>query len=222
MDYGSVPNWISAAAACTAVGVAWVQLRKVSQSSQRQANVARADLMLKIDQIFEGKDMFESRLAIRTLLNQCEKVAQSERLGANDREVLDRSAQLFSEQLTKLHIEYKTADKSPDNAQDDLTLVSKDSAGPRYATLMRLPYWMETVGLLTRKRLLQKDDVMDLYDAVYIGMLTCFEGHIKDRRDEGPLRNQKFLEHAKWMLAEARQRREREAITLTRNGGVAA
>jgi hypothetical protein len=221
IDVGSVPQWISATAACVAVGVAWFQLRKVSESARRQANVVRADLMLKIDQIFEGKEMFESRLAIRTLRNQCEEVAKGERAGANDREVLDRSAQIFSEQLTKLWLDYKTADSAPTNADADLTRVPKDQAGPRYAVLMRLPYWMETVGLLTRKGLLQKDDVLDLYDAVYTGVLTCFEGHMRDRRDEKPMRNEAFLEHATWLLAKAREHRSTKLAAPRISGGKA-
>ncbi|MFM9851894.1 MAG: hypothetical protein ACKVOJ_03655 [Sphingomonadaceae bacterium] len=69
MNFGSVPNWISIAAACVAVGVAWFHLHKVSESTRRQAGVARADLMLKIDQIFEGKITSESTLARQTLRN---------------------------------------------------------------------------------------------------------------------------------------------------------
>jgi hypothetical protein len=206
LNWGSVPDWLMAAAAFLAVYVAWVQLKKVADANRQQANVARADLMLKIDQIFEGLEMAESRLAVRTLRNQCEAIAKAERLGANDREIIDRSAELFSDQLTKLFLDYKTVESQPKGADADLTKVAQDKAGPRYAILMRLPYWMETVGLLTKKQLLNEEDVLDLYDAVYTGVLTCYEKHILDRRDEKPDRNDMFLVHATWLLAQARQR----------------
>lgn len=218
-DVGSIPNWIAAVASCFAVFVAWFQLRKVSESARRQANVVRADLMLKIDQIFEGKEMAESRLAIRTLRNQCEMKAKSERKGANNKDVADRSAKHFSEQMTQLWIQYKTADDALDAKKLDLTDTQEDKEGRRYATLMRLPYWMETVGLLSKKGLIETDDVLDLYDAVYAGVLNCFEGHIKDRRDDQPTPNQRFLEHAVRMQEQAQRRLFKASPSSLANGG---
>jgi hypothetical protein len=202
-DWGSAPDWVAAFAICATLVVAWIELRKVGLANAGQEAVARADLMLKIDQIFEGGEMAASRLAVRTLRNQCEFLAKEERPGANNKEVLIRSAVLFSEQLTKLYQDYKTTDARPKSAAEDLTKVAADESGVRYAELMRLPYWMETVGMLTVKELLRESDVLGLYDAVYVGVLPCFRQHIMDRRDEQPYGNQRFLEYALDMLKRA-------------------
>ena len=195
---GSVADVVAAGAAVGTLAVAYVQLRRVVEANQSQADVARADLMLKIDQIFESPDMVQSRISIRTMRNECEVAAQRERLGASDDEVFKRSARLFSERLTQLYEAYRTA-----GANDP----SDDRAGAQYAEYMRLPNWMETVGMLTRRRLLRENDVLDLYDAVFTGVLACFEQHILDRRDGPPLRNADFLANAMWLLERARKKR---------------
>lgn len=205
IDWGIIPDWIVAVGTIAIALGAFLQLKHIASASREQADVARADLMLKIDQIYEGPDMAESRIAVQTLRNQCEAVVKKERPGAADSEVFARSATLFSGELTKLFILYKTADKLPEKNQNNLIQAPDDQSGARYALFMRLPYWMETVGLLTKKELLKKEDVLDLYDAAFISMMTLFEQHVYDRRDNKPFGNRRFLEHALWVMNEARE-----------------
>ncbi|WP_375397723.1 hypothetical protein [uncultured Sphingomonas sp.] len=85
-------------AVAAAIGVVFglLQLGRIAQENANQGNIARAELMLEIDERFEGSEMRHSRLAIRTLRNHCEKKARTVlRAGANDEEVMERSATLF-------------------------------------------------------------------------------------------------------------------------------
>jgi hypothetical protein len=210
--WGSLPDWIVAIAAAVALWIARGQLaamlkaeRQGAAALQQQANVARAELMLQIDQIFEGPELAESRLAIRTLRNQCEAVAKRELPGRDRQTILARSAEIFSRQLTDLFLAYKQADQEPEHGQEDLTQVEHDSSGPRYAVYMRLPYWIETVGLLTKNELLQREDVLNLYDGVMCEAFVCFVNHVRDRQGDSPFGNSTFLENAIWLLQEAEQ-----------------
>ena len=208
LPFGSWADWIVALATTTAAIVAWVQLRRVVEASRQQANVARAELILKIDQIFEGAEMAQSRLAVRTLRNQCEAVARRKDPDADLARIFRDGSELFSQELTRLYRDYKTADMPPPAAADaDLTRVPKDAAGERYAALMHLPYWAETIGFLVRKGLMKREDVLDLYDAVFTETLVCFQQHITYRREDKPFGNSFFMEHMLWFLEEAKTHR---------------
>ncbi|WP_375397722.1 hypothetical protein [uncultured Sphingomonas sp.] len=75
---------------------------------------------------------------------------------------------------------------------------------------------METVGQLTRRGLLPLEDVLDLYDAAVIGIMRCFKQHIADRSNDGPQRNDRFLENALWLLDAAEQRERTNAERMRR------
>jgi hypothetical protein len=186
------------------------QLIRVAEESRRQGDVARADLMLQIDQIFEGAEVGQSRLEIRTLRNECEAEIKA-KPGANMTvsEVISASGPLFSARVTALYLAYKSPEKPGTTATTGDPPHVK--AGREYAVLMKLPYWMETVGLLTRKNLLHKDDMLDLYDALFIDTLTCFDEHLDHRRDEDDP-DRRFLENATWFRDEGRRRLARQSV----------
>lgn len=199
--WGSVPDWIVAVTALFGVVFGLVQLRRIALANSNQVDIARAELMLEIDGRYEHEDMRVSRTAIRTLRNHCEQKALLVRPGASHQEMATNSAKFFSEEMTELYYRFKTADKKEVNLS--LAEQPDDSAGARYFTLMRLPYWMETVGHLVQVGLLHEQDVLHLYDAVFTGVLTCFEQHIIDRRSDPIQRNDRFLENALWLKQRA-------------------
>lgn len=207
--WGTVADWAVVATAVAAVWFGREQLKKVVQESKRQADVARAELMLQIDQIFEGAEIGASRMAIRTLRNECEAEATASDDPEARIDLLRCSARIFSRRVSKLHEIYKrpVIEASPSGKGDPPHIV----AGKEYTVLMALPYWMETVGLLTRKELMARDDVLDLYDAVYVGVLTCFDAHIEDRRRDPAGPDDRFLENATWLRDRARERNDRIA-----------
>lgn len=212
-EWGTISDIVVAATAVFGVLFGLAQLGRIARANISQENIARAELMLEIDAMFEGPDMTQSRLAIRTLRNYCEKQARAFlRSGANDQEVLERSATLFSEEVTALFQRFNTADHAASEGEAVNEPLDKD--GPRYFTLIRLPYWIETVGQLCRRELLPLDDVLDLYDAAIVGIMKCFHQHIMDRRAAPPQRNERFLEQALWLMEQAELRQVAEADRL--------
>ena len=215
LNWGSVPDWIVAITAVFGTVAAVLQLRRVAQANAGQVNIARAELMLEIDGRFESEHMLESRLAIQTLRNHCERRARQERPDIDGRGMFNRAAELFSEEMTKLHKQLRTPDQALP-VEASLAELPNDKGGERYFALMRLPYWMETVGELTRAELLPINDVLDLYDAVFDGVLACFERHILYRRETAPLRNDRFLENALWIRHAAIERQDRRSRDAAR------
>lgn len=218
-DWGSAADWVVAATAVAGVFLGLQQLRKLAASGNDQVDIARAQMMLEIDARFESLDMQESRLLIRNLRNFCDEAARKElRAGASDEDLVNVAARIFSEKMTGLREQVKTAERI---IPGDPHMISEidTQQGEMYMTYMRLPYWMETVAMLTRVGLILEDDVLRLYDAVFIGTLRCFEQHIKDRAQSGPQRNPEWLENALWLkqraenaekLLRARKEKEKE------------
>lgn len=200
--WGTVSDWVIASTAVLAVWFGREQLKRVVEESARQADVARADLMLQIDQIFEGAEIGKSRMAIRILQNECDMTATSEAHDSEDDVVIGTSATLFSTRVTELYNCYR----SPEPPKNKKIEAAHVTAGKEYTTLMALPYWMETVGMLARKKLLRQEDVLDLYDAVFVSVLTCFDQHIEYRRNERLNMDNRFLEHATWFRDQAKKR----------------
>ncbi len=207
INWGSLPDWAIVVVAALALWVAYRQLRLVVAAEDRsaaaaesQTKVARATLMLEIDQIFEGEAVERSRRLVRSVRNMCEAAAKAEK-SRSKADLAARSAELFSEQLNNLYTKYKTADHEALGA--DLTQGPEDKSGTRYHDLMRLAYWVETVGMLTENGLLVEKDVLDLYEGVMTGTFMCFEKHI-EFRCEDPLGHPQFLASAIWLLKRAR------------------
>lgn len=214
-DWGSIADWVVAITALVGVAFGVVQLLRITQANRAQVGIARAELMLEIDDRFESEHMLHSRIKIQTLRNYSERKARNDHPNVANAEMLKRASEIFSKEITALYNRWKTPDRE---IPQDIAIVDlpDDPDGPIYFMLMRLPYWMETVGQLTRTELLPLDDVLDLYDAVFIGILTCFEQHIDYRRTAAPLRNDKFLENAMWIREKAIEREARLAQAAER------
>ncbi|MEM1019391.1 MAG: hypothetical protein AAGJ09_02745 [Pseudomonadota bacterium] len=207
-----LPAWIAAISAAFGVFFGLKQLRLSAEAQGQQAdahqdqvNIARAHLLLEVDRDFESQFMAESRIAIRSLRNACVERANSENDSLTDAQLSERERLLFSEQINRLYQNYKKLDDDDaSTGEEPLEPYERDDPlGDRYATFMRLPYWMETVGHLTQRGLLSKDDVLELYDALLIGVLGCFQNHIAYRQEEPPLKNGEFLKYALWLKEEA-------------------
>ena len=224
IDWGSVPDWIVAATAAFGAGFAIRQLDALKKAEQQsalateqsaiaidaQVQIARATLILEIDERFESAEMLESRIAIRALRNRAVREAEAAlRDGANLGEISDKTNELFSGYVTKLWREFRTADaKEPaleaTKPEDQLA----DVAGAQYSRLTLLLGWMETLGRLTEQNLIPADDMFELYDAVFIQVYGMFERHIADRRTEPPHPNDRWLEKAEWFRNHAKIREE--------------
>lgn len=213
-DYwGTVSDLIVAAAAIAGLIFGLIQLLRIADANRNQVDIARAELLLEIDARYEAPEMRASRLAIRSLRNYCDDRARMDRPGASDIDVAARSDILMSEELTGLYQRFKTADQSLD-LKSPMVDQPDDKDGNRYFAFMGVPYWAETVGLLTRADLLTLEDVLNLYDAVFVKFLTGFLKHIEDRRSEGPIRNEHFLENALWLRERAVDRQRMDKMEL--------
>ncbi|MBO6527702.1 hypothetical protein [Erythrobacter sp.] len=171
--------------------IAHVQLTKIVEANNAQANVATATLLLEIDRMFEGHEIMASRQKIRTLRNRCEALAGE----MHEREDVSQAKfaeDLFSQELDDLLAKYKEADEKPKSGEPQAT-GDVDSSADAYASYMRLPYWMETVALMVRRGLLDEEVVLELYDEVFATTLSCFINHIENRRNAGPISNARFL-----------------------------
>ncbi len=185
------------------------QLTAIANNSQVQ--IARASLILEIDQMFESAEMVESRIAIRALRNRADREAKEAlRSGANNNEVAQKASELFSAYMTKLWWDFRTADaKDPALGSTKPSDKFADDAGTQYSRLTRLLGWMETIGRLTEQNLAYSEDMFALYDAMFIQVFGYFERHIADRRSDTPNPNERWLEKAEWFRNEARANQDK-------------
>jgi dGTP triphosphohydrolase len=209
LDWGSIADWVVAATAIVGVRIGIVQLRAVRKAEEQSAiankqsalaheqsvEIARANLLRQIDSEFESEDMYRSRKAIRAMRNRSEQTVRKEHMTASDERISTLSAIEFSKQLSELWQEAKDF--------DDLDVDSPKSqdriAADRYTEIMRLPNWFETMGLMIRRKLLPKNDILEIYDAAINPTMVYMAEHIRKRRSEGPYVNPHFLEHSMWL-----------------------
>ncbi|ABD27479.1 hypothetical protein Saro_3044 [Novosphingobium aromaticivorans DSM 12444] len=198
---GTAPAWITALTAVFASRVALRQLGMSASAQEMQVQIARANLLLSIDREFESEASYASRKACRSLANAAEASA----LATNPRDrapdaIRKLVATEFSHQLNELWNVARELQEKPEGTENAPAIAASD----RYATLMALPNWIETVGMLCRRDLLPKEDVLDLYDEAIIRTMTNFESHIVTRGSEQPYDNPLWLENARWLLEEAK------------------
>lgn len=218
IDWGSVADWVTAVAAVVGLTFAALQIRALRVAEQQSAaandasvQIARATLILSIDREYEGETLAASRKALRALRNRAEDVAASKHPGASHRKLAEEAAQEFTRELTAIWAEARKlneTDVEHSNAADRI-------AADRYAQIMALPYWIETLGMLCQRELLPTDDILDLYDAVIIPTMRNFRDHIGFRREEPPYPNHRFLENAYWLYDRAlefKQQREQPPL----------
>ncbi|WP_373488751.1 hypothetical protein [Blastomonas sp.] len=216
-----LPIWIASVAAVVTSVIAAYQLSRISEANVNATKVARASLILEIDAMFEGGDVLESRKVIRTLRNKCVFVARAQiDEEVNQGRVYDSqgrksaeyalSCEIFSQQLDYLLGRYVSVNKRIDPASSRMANDDKSVEADIYSRYMRLPYWLETVAMLTSQGLLPQNEVFELYDELYAGIMPYFLKHIENRRVEGARQNPNFLIFATNMIEPAKQWRQQK------------
>lgn len=207
IDWGAAPDWLVAILAGIAAAIAWHQLRAAAQSAKDQAQIARATLILQIDLDFESKEMQECRLALRGLRNEIESFVRKENTGLHNSQFHSEVNTQFSKYLNLLWDDFRKADKAVSSSKlEDLIKVHLEKvnlnpvnvqpyekAGIHYQRLTKIFGWLERVGHMANQNLLPKSDIISLYDFVFVELGGWFDGHIKYRREDGPLKNPEFL-----------------------------
>jgi hypothetical protein len=215
IDWGSVPDWIVVGTAIAGTAYAGIQLKALKLSDQRaaashaeQVQIARANLLLEIDATFEGTELYRSRKAIRALRNRAETKVTRGLVRNQTPDALKNEISIeFSHQLDELWKIARTIDEVDVEKPDSKDRIAAD----RYTELMAVPNWIETIGMLCRRNLLPKEDILDLYDQVVVPTIRNFKNHFEVRRAQGPYLNPRFMENAYWLLAEAEAyKRKRE------------
>lgn len=200
VDWGTVPAWAAVVVAGTGVVLALRQLTLAAGAQHDQVQIARANLLLSIDKTFESEEIYRSRKAVRSLRNRAEGAVE-----ANNHK--DRSPNAKMEAVAVEVSHYLDTLWEQAKAISDEDIEKSDSksrkAIDQYTEIMALPFWMETIGMLCRRGLLPKDDVLDIYDAVIISTIQNFQRHFDVRRTQGLPQNGRFMENAYWLLDEA-------------------
>jgi hypothetical protein len=209
INWGSVPDWVIVITAIFGVAFGRHQLlalRRAEEASatsnalaafahQQGVEIARANLLRQIDSEFESEEMYRSRKAIRAMRNRAEQVVRNAHPTASDERVAVESAFEFSKQLSELWQEARDFDDKDVDAPKSHDRIAAD----RYAEIMRLPNWFETLGFMIKRGLLPKNDILEIYDAAINPTMIYLAEHIKKRRTDGPYPNPSFLEHSMWL-----------------------
>ena len=206
--WGNVADWAVAATASIGLLFGIWQLRAVRKAGEQSARahetsveIARANMLRQIDSEFESEDMYRSRKAILALEKRSEKAVRLSHPDFSEQKIDSLLADECSKQLTKLWSEASKFDDEDVEAKDSKNRIASD----RYAEIMRLPCWFETLGHMIRRELLPKTDILEVYDAAINPTMEYFADHIKKRRAEGPSQNPHFLEHALWLSGIAKE-----------------
>lgn len=201
IDWGSVPAWVAAGTAICGFSIAVRQLSLATKAQKDQVQIARANLLLSIDATYEGAELYKARKAVRSLRNRAE-IAVKGRVAKNKSPTALQEAicEECSHKLDELWETVKTFD-DPDVEDPKST---ERLASDRYAELMALPYWFESVGMLCRRNLLPVEDILNLFDQVVITTMESYANHVAARRSEQPYPNLRFLENASWLLDQAK------------------
>lgn len=213
--WGTVADWAILATAIVASSAGFRQLRLIRQSNDSASrssaaaaeanvtaiNIASAELLLQIDATFEGPEMYRSRTAFRSLRNRAEAtVARAASRNLTAVETRQAVGIEFSHQMDLMWRESKKInDVDLDDAKSDDRI-----AADRYSELMALPNWIETMGLLCQRNLINTRDFLDLYDSVVIPTMEYIRNHIEQRRRDLPHPNPRFLENAYWLYESAK------------------
>jgi hypothetical protein len=213
--WGTVADWGTLATAAIASGLGLRQLKLIRQSNDSAAqssdaaaqanvaaiNIASAELLLQIDSTFEGQEMYRSRTAFRSLRNRAEAtVAKGSTRKLTAQQTREAIATEFSHQMDLMWAESKKID---DVDLDDAKSADRVAAD-RYSELMALPNWIETMGLLCQRNLINTLDFLNLYDSVVIPTMEYIRNHIEQRRRDLPHPNPRFLENAYWLYESAK------------------
>lgn len=204
-DWGTVPDWIVAA---TAIVSAVLVLRQLSglrddreradetlkaqtRQSRSEAETARANLLLRIDEQFEGGGVVRSRarwLELRAQFRR-EWAALPEPRPSREDHVTGRMIGKLNQLWDRMQSSASGAEHFPDDVRD-------------YNLVVRLPNWIETIGMLARDELLPVADVLRLYRSVIRTTMGVVLGHVEHRRNDASASPTVF-ENALWLYAQA-------------------
>ena len=213
--WGNVADWVVALIAFVGLRFAMQQLKAVRKAEEQSAasnaiaarahetgvEIARANMLRQIDSEFESEDMYRSRKAILALEKRSENAVRKDHAEASEQKIEALLATECSRQLTKLWNEASKFDDEDVEAPGSKNRIASD----RYAEIMRLPCWFETLGHMIRRDLLPKTDILEVYDAAINPTMEYLADHIRKRRSEGPIQNPHFLEHAMWLSGVAKE-----------------
>lgn len=188
--WGTVADWVVAGAALASGYFVVTQLELLRAERMSEAATARADLLFRIDEQFEDGKVFESReawLALRARYRQLFSTA-----APHERDRLIQGG--IADELNRLWDDMQR----PSDALSDLVT--------KYARIMRLPGWIETVGMFAREHLIDPNDVLELYESVILVTMEPIELHLEHRLGLRTA-SHSVLENAVWILNRAKQAR---------------
>jgi hypothetical protein len=191
--WGTFADWVIVATAIAAVVFAKGQLETAGVARRDAIELERANLLLRIDEKFEGTELLDSRKAWVALRDRVESEVRTEHMHADDSLQATEAARKLSAALTQM---WEAIGKAGNDSE-------RESATEAYLRLIRLLHWIETVGHLVERNLIPRDDVLDLYDHVVIRTVGYAKAHITYRREIGPVTSKRILEKALWLLDEA-------------------
>ncbi len=182
----------------TSADAARDQLKIAADAATLQAEVARATLILEIDRDFESDEMQECRLALRALHNELKAYSIKQQPNCSNETRETHINALFGEYLNKLWADFKQSDREVDEKSivelvnlhmkkadaNPAVIQPHERAGAHYQRLTRIFGWMERVAFMVHRKLLPKDDIVKLYDAVFVQIVGWVFEHIRTRRDD--------------------------------------
>ena len=202
IDWGTAPDWVVATTAVVGAFLAVRQLSALKKTEQQaadahdaQVQIARATLIREIDRDFDSPPILASRQKLLALRNRFEAELEKKVPPMIHVQQILESARLVSDYVSKLWTESRTFD-------GDKT-ADKDNSADEYSLIMRLPLWCETVGHLCQRNLAPLDDILDLYDQVFIMTIGNLADHIRLRQEAPPHKNRRYLENAMYLYNEA-------------------
>ncbi len=204
-NWGGVPDWIVAATAIISALLVLRQLeglrddraradqtlRAQAEQSRSEAETARANLILRIDEQFEGGGVMRSRARWLELRAQYRREWGA--LVAPQEPRDEHVQRCMIEKLNQLW----------DRMQSSATGGAQFPADVRdYNLVIRLPNWIETIGMLAQDDLLPVGDVLKLYGSVVRTTMGVVESHVAHRRADASASRTVF-ENAMWLYARA-------------------
>jgi hypothetical protein len=186
VDWGSVPDWLVLVVAVVGTFLALQQLMVTAAAEQ-------GTQLMAIDQQVEG-DLVESRKALVRLRLECNALVNSDLHGAPDSLDAAVAAKLLA-----------LADRRKGIA-DPVDVVRKSAveAFDEYFSIMRLPMFVETIGVLVDDGLVNEAAVLKLYDAMIVNTIGLVLPHIVQQRVARD--NPELLLHAERLYERAAQR----------------
>lgn len=202
IDWGSLPDWLLLIAA---VGGTLLALRQLMVT----ASAEQGTQLMAIDQQIEG-DLVESRKALIRLRLECQAQVDSGLPEAPPS--LDAAVQA---KLLAL------AERRRDIGDSDATKSQAAAkAFDEYFAIMRLPMFVETIGVLVEDGLVNDAAVLKLYDAMIVSTIGLVLPHIEQQRRAR--NNPELLLHAERLYnrAEARLEASRQAVDRSQRRGI--